>query len=273
MTFRIVATVFSALALIGLLFLVMPAATVKVEPGPPVAPVPNFTTPDPEFDANRWHTLTVTHTEQRRYEQVLPKFGFAEAHAAADSQPTGEREALNAVFGLNGIDSVYEVADDPTGELKAGSRVIAVDGQIPTATPSGGTWLLADPSGDLRTVTRESTQGMTWETLRLPNLAANNFTLADTQGSSSGLILALAWLDALTPGDQSHNQTIMGTGKITSQGQILPVDSVETKLHTPEATEADLVLIPTGSAANWPADVNVVEVSTLDEAVAAIRGA
>ena len=93
-------------------------------------------------------------------------------------------------------------------------------------------------------------------------------------GSSAGLAMALALIDALSPGDLTAGFAIAATGEIDLNGDVFPIGGIAQKLRSPTARAATLVFIPAGQP-DVPKDANVVRVGSVAEAVAELckRGA
>lgn len=92
-------------------------------------------------------------------------------------------------------------------------------------------------------------------------------------GPSGGLATALATLDVLTPGDLAPVPTAV-TGRIDMDGNVGAVDGVHHKARGLRRSDTRLFLVPAGlgtvARAHAPARVEVVEVSTLEDALAAL---
>jgi hypothetical protein len=88
-------------------------------------------------------------------------------------------------------------------------------------------------------------------------------------GPSAGLALALAYLDHLTPGDLTGGVRYAATGALDDQGRVLPVGGVGLKLVAAASAGFTTVFVPAGSVpAQVPAGISVVEVRSVDEALA-----
>lgn len=100
----------------------------------------------------------------------------------------------------------------------------------------------------------------------------------DVGGPSAGLALTLGLLDLLTPGSLTGGETIATTGSIDPDGVVGEVGGVAQKAVAAERAGARLILVPEAEADDarrFAGDVEVVGVSTLDdalEALAAIGG-
>ena len=99
-------------------------------------------------------------------------------------------------------------------------------------------------------------------------------------GPSAGLAFTLTIVDMLTPGDLTGGQEIAATGTMDIDGRVGPIGGIEQKAVTVERAGVDVFLIPAGlkpaelDAARRQAgdDVELIEVATLDEALAALEG-
>ncbi|HEU0132598.1 MAG TPA: PDZ domain-containing protein [Mycobacteriales bacterium] len=99
--------------------------------------------------------------------------------------------------------------------------------------------------------------------------------LNDVGGPSAGLMFALGIYDRLTPGDLTGGKVIAGTGSIDDDGAVGPIGGIQQKLVAARAHGAAYFLTPSG---NWddavkatPKGLHLVRVSTLREALAAVR--
>jgi PDZ domain-containing protein len=93
-------------------------------------------------------------------------------------------------------------------------------------------------------------------------------------GPSAGLAFALTIADVLTPEDLTRGHLVAVTGTIDLQGNVGLVGGVEFKVRAAEREGADVFLVPTdevAEASKVTADVMVIGVSTLEEAIAALR--
>lgn len=99
--------------------------------------------------------------------------------------------------------------------------------------------------------------------------------LEDIGGPSAGLMFALGIVDRLTPGDLTGGKFIAGTGTIGIDGSVGAIGGVTLKEVTARASGASFMLVPADNCAEArtavPDGLKLVRVSTLDEAVAAVR--
>ena len=70
------------------------------------------------------------------------------------------------------------------------------------------------------------------------------FRTGDDGGPSAGLLLTLAYIDALTAGALVGNLRVAGTGAIGSDGVVIPVARVEVKVAAALLTRPDVILVP-----------------------------
>jgi PDZ domain-containing protein len=97
----------------------------------------------------------------------------------------------------------------------------------------------------------------------------------DVGGPSAGLMWALALMDLLEPGPLIDGRTVAGTGEIDLEGHVHPVGGVAHKVLAAARAGADLFLVPTenlAEARGSGADIRLVAVSTVDEAVSELEG-
>lgn len=95
-------------------------------------------------------------------------------------------------------------------------------------------------------------------------------------GPSAGLMIAVTVVDLLSEENLLAGRLVVGTGTIDADGRVGPVGGVPEKLREAAAVGADLVLVPEAQLAllegRIPDGLEVVGVSHLDEALAALRG-
>lgn len=102
-----------------------------------------------------------------------------------------------------------------------------------------------------------------------------DFTLEDVGGPSAGLMFATGIIDKLTPDDLTAGRHVAGTGTIQPDGTVGPIGGIRQKLAGARGNGAELFLMPAQhcaeAAGHVPDGLTVVPVSTLTEAVDAIR--
>lgn len=101
---------------------------------------------------------------------------------------------------------------------------------------------------------------------------AVHFSLDDIEGSSGGLMFALAIYAQLTD-DRHPADAIAGTGTIAADGTVGPIEAAPQKLIAAKRAGARLFLVPRENYGEVAAagGIAVVAVSTFSEALAAIR--
>jgi len=99
--------------------------------------------------------------------------------------------------------------------------------------------------------------------------------LENVGGPSAGMMFALGIYDKLTPGALTGGESIAGTGTINAAGEVGAIGGIEQKMWGAVDAGASWFLAPTRNCAavvgNVPPGLDVVAVSTLDEAVDAIE--
>lgn len=106
-----------------------------------------------------------------------------------------------------------------------------------------------------------------------PRVSAAAYPLGSVRGPSAGLVLALARLDALTPGDLTGGRRVAGTGAIGSDGTVTTVGEIPEKVRAAVAAHIGVFLVPAwqeaeATAAAQSARMRVVPVRSVQEAVA-----
>ncbi len=101
------------------------------------------------------------------------------------------------------------------------------------------------------------------------------FDVADIGGPSAGLIFALGIVDKLKPEDLTGGRVIAGTGSLSAAGDVDPIGGISQKLVGARAADATVFLTPAdnceAATKNPPSGLRLVKVSTLDDALAALR--
>ena len=110
---------------------------------------------------------------------------------------------------------------------------------------------------------------------RTPALVAeaNKLTPVDhgLDGPSAGLVIALAYVDALTPGDLTGGKVIAGTGTVTAGGAVGDIGGPALKIAGAQAQHPDVFFAPTNNAAEARSagtPTPILGVDTLSQAVA-----
>nr|WP_221194725.1 PDZ domain-containing protein [Hoyosella altamirensis] len=101
-----------------------------------------------------------------------------------------------------------------------------------------------------------------------------DFNVEQVGGPSAGLMLALALIDKLTPGELTGGQFIAGTGTIDAEGAVGPIGGIRYKLVAAQEEGASAFLVPGGNCREAltfaPDGLTLVRVDTLDDAVSAL---
>jgi PDZ domain-containing protein len=95
-------------------------------------------------------------------------------------------------------------------------------------------------------------------------------------GPSAGLAFTLAIIDELTPGSLTGPKPVAVTGAIAPDGSVGEVGGVEQKAITARTNGVELMIVPkreVKDARRGAGNVRVVGVSTVDQALIALRGA
>lgn len=113
----------------------------------------------------------------------------------------------------------------------------------------------------------------TYEYVADPSITVE--TKSSESGSSGGLMLSLAIYNAITDEDITHGKTIVGTGTITVDGIVGPIDGVKYKILGAVKSDADMFLCPEENyeealevKEKFDLDILIHSVKTFDEALA-----
>ena len=113
----------------------------------------------------------------------------------------------------------------------------------------------------------------TYEYVTDPSITVE--TKSSESGSSGGLMLSLAIYNAITDEDITHGKTIVGTGTITVDGIVGPIDGVKYKILGAVKSDADMFLCPEENyeealevKEKFDLDILIHSVKTFDEVLA-----
>lgn len=94
-------------------------------------------------------------------------------------------------------------------------------------------------------------------------------------GPSAGMMFALGIIDEVGPDDLTRGRFIAGTGTIDPSGAVGPIGGIQLKMIAARRKGATLFLAPAANCADVrgaiPSGLTVVKVSTLDQAVQALK--
>ena len=112
----------------------------------------------------------------------------------------------------------------------------------------------------------------TYEYVADPSITVE--TKSSESGSSGGLMLSLAIYNAITDEDITHGKTIVGTGTITVDGIVGPIEGVKYKILGAVKSDADMFLCPEENyeealevKEKFDLDILIHSVKTFDEAL------
>ena len=99
----------------------------------------------------------------------------------------------------------------------------------------------------------------------------------DVGGPSAGLILAIAVVDRLSPGESTGGADVAGSGTIRPDGTVGPIGGIRHKIRAAQEVGAAEFLVPAANCAeavqNPPDGIRLIEVSTLTGALEALETA
>ncbi|PPG13601.1 ATP-dependent serine peptidase containing a PDZ domain protein [Rathayibacter sp. AY1E8] len=100
--------------------------------------------------------------------------------------------------------------------------------------------------------------------------------LDDVGGPSAGMMFALGIIDKLTEGELNGGRSVAGTGTIDAAGEVGAIGGIRQKLYGAEGAGAEYFLAPATNCnevvGHVPDGLDVLAVSTLDDALAALKG-
>ncbi|SMH46806.1 PDZ domain-containing protein [Rathayibacter oskolensis] len=191
--------------------------------------------------------------------------------------------------------SVAQIPDgSPSdGVLEAGDEVLAVDGSpvadvaaLRDAVQAAGTdgpvslTIERDGAEQEAEVTPEDSDGSA--VIGIVAGAAFDFPfeveiqLDDVGGPSAGMMFALGIIDKLTEGSLNGGEDVAGTGTIDAEGEVGAIGGIRQKMFGAVDAGASYFLAPADNCGevvgHVPDGLEVLSVSTLDEALAALQG-
>lgn len=238
-------------------------------------------------------------------EQVVPRSAIYEPGKtdeqvqeknAADftSSEINAESAAVQELALPSVPAVADVVDGSAadGKLKAGDRLVSVNGTAVASPDAVNTLLQATKPGDTATIafTRDGApktvtvtlgsgdgraQGVLGVVLAvLPKDGSVAINLGGVGGPSAGLMFSLGIVDKLTPGPLTGGRFVAGTGAIDAQGTVSNIGGIQFKMAAARAAGATAFLLPAGecteAVAAAPAGLQLIKVGTLHDAVAAL---
>ncbi|ONK11540.1 PDZ domain-containing protein [Streptomyces sp. MP131-18] len=198
-----------------------------------------------------------------------------------DSPAQGELHAGDAIVAVDGteVTEPEQVAELVT-EHRAGEDVvftIVPADAVEAAQESGGE--LPDETTDV-TITTDEAPDDGRAIVGIQAGTSHTFPfeidieLADVGGPSAGLMFALGLIDRLSPGDLTGGAFVAGTGTIDEDGRVGPIGGVSMKTIAARGAGAEFFLTPEDNcevaAQDVPDGLTLVEVGTLDDALAAL---
>lgn len=238
-------------------------------------------------------------------EQVVPRSAIYEP-GKTDEQvqeknaadfTSSEINAESAAVQELALPSVPAVADviegsAADGKLRAGDRLVSVNGTAVASPDAVNTLLQATKPGDTATVafTRGDAPQTVTVTLGsgdgraqgvlgvmlavLPKDGGVAINLGGVGGPSAGLMFSLGIVDKLTPGPLTGGRFVAGTGAIDAQGTVSNIGGIQFKMAAARAAGATVFLLPAGECAEAvaaaPAGLQLIKVGTLHDAVTAL---
>jgi PDZ domain-containing protein len=246
------------------------------------------------------------------YEEIIPSGTTPEQSTEVNKKLMSESQTAAAVvalrkagyqvsFGGDGVRIAEVVAGRPAAEkLKVGDVVLAQDGvpvrvandlinEIRKHRPGDEVELTVQRGGEtvqirVGTVAAPGGPGEPERAVVGALIDTVNFRAdlpfpvkigsGDVIGPSAGLMFALGIYDAVTPGVIGGGRKVAGTGTISQDGQVGPVDGAAQKVLGAAQAGAVVFLVPRenlkDALSTAPASIRVIPVGTFDDALAAL---
>ena len=229
-----------------------------------------------------------------------------DVQAMAESQVAAQEAALTrlgydvTVTGRGAaVQKVYPDSPAASAGLKVGDVITSINGRPVKVTEDVGAIVRAQPVGsDFSVVVRRADRDVTvpvtsaaapsgdiagkpyfgiaaaTDDLKVDFPVKIKIATGDVSGPSGGLAFALTIIDDLTPGSLTGGKTIAVTGTIEGSGAVGEVGGVPQKAVAARHAGARLMIVPRAEvhdARTKAGDMKVIGVSTLDQALTALR--
>ncbi|AZG48592.1 YlbL family protein [Gordonia insulae] len=116
--------------------------------------------------------------------------------------------------------------------------------------------------------------GVTPEVVNADPALKITYNVGDIGGPSAGMMLTLAVIDRLSPGELTHGKFIAGTGTIDEDGEVGPIGGITHKTQAARDAGATVFLVPqrncAEAASDAPDGLTLVKVENLQGAVDAL---
>ncbi|QKG23366.1 PDZ/DHR/GLGF domain-containing protein [Actinomadura verrucosospora] len=196
--------------------------------------------------------------------------------------------AGRAPVGAAGLQVTADTGAARAAGLRAGDVLLAAgrrDRMAPLRAPADLEQAAAR-GGTVRLLVAPKTSGGTWGAAAVrrtaaerlaalpagPDVSARAYPMGDVEGPSAGLLLALARIDDLAPGDLTGGRRIAGTGAIGFDGMVAGVGEVAEKVRSAAAARVEVFFVPAAQEAEAVSaardtPLRVVPVRSVSEAV------
>lgn len=135
-----------------------------------------------------------------------------------------------------------------------------------------GNW----PDGAPKEVADTGYLGVTPQVLNADPKLRIDFNVGDIGGPSAGLMLTLAVVDRMSPGNLTQGRFIAGTGTISDTGVVGPIGGITHKTLAAREAGATMFLVPAANCAEAKSDapdgLELVKIDSLDTAVGVLTG-
>ena len=226
-------------------------------------------------------------------EEEEEKIGRAQMVTSQESATAAALEAIDVQVPVTLTVSEEDARTPASRVLKGGDVILAVDGRrvgdldelgavVSGLTAGEQTEVRVRRSGrveDLRVTTTKDEEGKTILGIYVEPDYRFPFdvtiSIDNVGGPSAGLMFALGIVDTLTEGDLTGGRTVAGTGSIDPDGTVGAIGGIRQKLIGARRGGAEWFLAPSDNCSevvgHVPDGLRVVPVSTLDDALTAVR--
>jgi PDZ domain-containing protein len=197
-------------------------------------------------------------SQVREYSDAKGKLEPGDRILIVDGDTINEIEEIRSAYSDKSVGDVIEieVEREINGETqKVVERVRLVSNQEPGADPD-----------------RPAIGILVGTTAKFP--VDIDFNIRGVGGPSAGLIFAVGVVEKMTPEDLLRGRKIAGTGSISPSGQVGAIGGIEEKMIGASRKGATIFLAPRENCPDIkhvPDGLKVIPVSTLSEAIAALR--
>lgn len=280
-----------------------------LQPGPVVRLTDSVTGPDlaPKSPTQGWFAFTTVEVSELSYLELLEDrlsghgavklspsaFSYEARAQMIESKETASVLALgltrNLVLESSGALVLSVLPDSPASRagIESGDVIFAYAGRTVSGPDSLRAALAGSGESELKVYRKKEAVALSVrpERGRLGVLVGSSYgdALADVLaidtgkvgGPSAGLLMTLAAIDALSPGDLTAGHRIAGTGTIDQSGRVGPISGISFKASAAARAGAEWFFLPESLLPEVPdtLDLELYPVRSLDEALSVLCAA